>query len=1648
MRWLNETINNHLLKTLSFLLLVFWCVGSVYANKPKKDSIAIKKNGNEHNVVDKNLNLRSPLEINNLNDLDKLFKEKNFEFFNLDNEFNQAYFDRANIVDSVVHDYRIMAKNAFAETDDTKHYVDMLTPSDISQLPVGLSQKFGNTTVSIAISSAVFNPTYASLTAFGRIKIPQKVGSSKDSVIFFGISDLKLSYTGGIVGDAKMVLLGDVTIPINGGNAAITLKGGFNIQTGQAEEKTYITIDCKGFKKLAIQAEVKFPRSLFIPVDKTTGAELSGNVKGVFSTEVSDWNDILAEVKELPNFQIAGLKGIAFNLRNAVIDLSDYKNSNNVVFPTGYDEKYLLPSNHHLWRGLYVANLDVFLPTSFKDRTTNTRVSFGVQNLIIDNNGVSGLFSANNILPLSKGSAGGWKFSVEDIKIGIEANRLTKAGFGGKIALPVNKVNETDTSNRKKCLVYSALISANSDYICKVSTLDTLQFDLWQAKLTLLPNSYIQLTGNKDQFKPEAMLNGSLSMESNTVDGGTAPSSRKNAVADVKGIRFTGLHLATEAPRFSIQSFSYDDAIKVGNFPAFIDSISLKSLPQDQLGLAFNVKINLQNGEFKGKTRLNIISKFTEENSIQSWSFIKLRIDEIEIDAKIKDVLEIKGSASFMDDDPKYGDGFKGRLKALFTKGLNGVTVEVNAVFGNVSSYKYWYFDGTVDFGSNTIPAGPGINVKGFGGGAYYQMRKDGFAPAFGGNTGALYTPDSTAGLGIKAALMFNFGIKASKVGDASASFEVAFNKGGGISYIGLFGFAKIMGEIPGAGSIYEKVNTSFQKISKRIDSLNLNMDTAKLNNLKIFQPSVAAASVFPVDKKPSQQVGFSAFIGIQYDFSKSSLHATFDLYVDAAGGFIKGASSENRAGWAVFHADQSTWYLHMGRPDDKIGIRFGIGPFNIQTGAYFMIGDQIPAFPQPPAELISTLAAAGLTYENKISIGDLSKGRGLAFGASVAVNTGDLNFLIFYANFSAGLGFDIMVKDYGNTTCKGSSNRIGINGWYAFGQAYAYLNGELGVRIKILFIRKNIPLIRGGAAALLQARLPNPTWVGGYLGFHINILGGLIRGQFRFKFSFGNDCELNYDKDAAAEYDKFNVVSQITPDDKTTGVSVFSRPKISFNIQPGERLDVPSNDGNSTSYYKAELVYAKIVRSNGQEVSSQLYTYGSDYEIAPNRFLDGNESYKVQVKTVFKELRNNQWLDLVQDGKKVEELKEIEFSTGKGVDSIPYGNIASMYPYFNQRFFYKSESPNGFIKLKNEQNQLFRSFNQWNAVYMSLETNTIIATTNASYDSTTQTLSFGIANNLIGQKSYQIAILGNGLEDSTLSDPSKPIIKFQFTTSQYATLKNKVEALQIVQPIIGRVSSDVIDLQARVNNYEGFSYDELVGNRFTGNQPMILVNAELSDAYYNNQVKPLIYPLVTENQTDSIIGDSTKKFSISNRYVPYFGVPPVKAIPISNYYKAALTQSVFTEFLTTRLPFVYDLPRVYNQDFLDLRAQVINYFLNDNNDGSSNEPSVYTGYYGGFEQQDNGSSRIEGFTQDFNDGFANYPRSYYFYDPLVIQQRLEDRRSNNNPIPISSAFVSIMTSPFPFIPKGIYKVGFQYRLPDGIVTLGKGYFNYENPIE
>jgi len=1525
--------------------------------------------------------------------LEQLVKDGNFDV--KDNEgFSDEYFEDKNTGDETAEEYKSRAKAAVESIESSNSYVDYIDTSSITQLPVGLTKKVGNFSVTIAITYAKFTKTYAELTAYAKIVIPQSPNE-----IFFGVEGLKLSYNGGIIGSSRLVLLGDINIPINGNNAALVLKGGINLTNGSiSDQSTYVEIDCNGFKTLNISASVQFPRSILIPVD-ASGNEAEGNVTAnINQLTITNWNDILTSITFPSRFEVAGLKGIDFELSDAVVDLSDSRNSTDINYPPGYQDKYMQKDNLSLWHGVYAKNISVYLPKSFKDRQDPTRqLSFGVNNLIIDNNGLSGTFYAENILPITKGTASGWKFSVDSFRLAIEANTILRAGFGGRVGIPVASTSsDNDTSNKRKFLAYSAVITSSSDYVCRVTTLDTLDFDLWKATVVLLPNSYIQLSGDANSFKPEAMLNGSISIVSQSTDDHQRQPGA-NTFAKLPGIQFQGLHITTDAPYISAQYFGYNGEIKIGNFPVTISEIALQKDPQDdtKLGVHFKMAITLQDNDFTGSSGLTVYGKLDQGEGIQSWKYSNIKIDDIYVNAVIKNSFKLEGYAKFMDDDPVYGDGFAGGITLTITsfKKPSGITVGTHVMFGK-KDFRYWYVDGMVEF-SPAIGGVP-IAINGFGGGAYYRMTRTSQSLAnadqgFTTNpTKINYQPDSASGLGLKAMVLFSVGSKS--IAHGQASLEIAFNKGGGLKYIGLFGYAKILSDLKIVNGVQDYLVKQCQSVQKIFDTISA-PNLEKLENDKIFDPKSAAQKLTPPEQKPGEE-GLSAYLGIQYDFNASTLHANFDLYINTAGGMLRGVGDNNRAGWAVLHIAPDNWYLNIGTPSDPDGIKFGIGSFYIKTTAYFMAGDNIPAFPDPPSIVKSILAESGLQYNNAINRDDIGVGKGLAFGASVSINTGDIRFLIFYANFAAGLGFDVMLKDYGNATCNG--NQVGINGWYAQGQTYAYLQGELGVKIKLLFIHKKISIIKGSAAALLQAKLPNPTYVAGYLGFHISILGGLISGSFNFKLSFGNDCQLA-GPDVPDE-ESLTIIDKVTPDDATDNVSILSKPVLSLKIAQGQLLDVPKEDGTSGSnYYKAQVDQFKLYQGTTEiSTKASVDAEGKNISLTPLSVLTPRTAYKITAMVSFQQQVNGKWLPVMDNGQKVQEIKNIAFTTGNAPDTLDRALIDKMYPFFDQRNYYKDEfadAPDvntGKILLKQDYAPFFAKFNKWKIRVEDLSGNevaTVYATTSGS-----NLFSFRVPSNLQPQTAYRYLLLGEGPTDPS-SDVNKPALKVQFTTSKYGTLAEKITTLNTTQAVIGRVSSDVIDLEAEVGNYEGFELYELAGNSYTGNTPMIQAEADLSnDIYYLDTIKPLVYPDVSPNTPNSpaIIAHNsdgtTTSFYVNNST---YGVPPVKAITISWYYLNALTTNEYNDLLQRRFPFVYNLDTYYNVNFLDLRTQVVNKYL--------------------------------GNTYGINGGKGN----------VGIPPQLQD----------------LVSKGYPFMLKGPYKAKFKFTSLDG-TTGSTGIFTYQNMIE
>ncbi len=1461
-----------------------------------------------------------------------------------------AYANDTNPALSSYEEEKSKAIAVFAALEQSNNYSDELTMADLNNLPMGLSRTLSNIEYTLAVSGFVIHPDYTELSIYGKVVIPNvkeessseliikgMEKESSDLVLFFGGTGIRFSHEGNFIGEAKLMLLEDITIPINGDRAALILRGGYDRGTGRGYDLTYLTLDCKGFKELGITADIIFPETLIRRVnengDVLTGIDANGypaeKVTASFHTIVKDFNDILVSIT-LPRFEIVGLNGFIFDINQAVFDFSDYHNETGVVFPGNYAREYLASGKPELWRGVYIKNLSVTLPKQFAQRDSDKRLSFSAQDMLLDNNGITGLFTASNIISIDKGSAGGWRFSVDKFSLELEANQLTGAGFAGSIGLPVSE---------STALAYDAFISPNNEYYLKVSPEKAINFDIWSAKAEILPNSYVEFKVVDDKFYPEAMLNGSLTIAARSEKN--AADTTAKSMAQLKGIEFRKLHLRTQSPYFTVEYFGYSGEVKLMNFPLSISKIALTANDYEAK-LGFDAKLALGGDKFgiTAETRLEVVGSMAESKGLQNWKYKKVDVSRIAINASMAEVFTIKGGLTILDDDPTYGDGFAGDIELTMNKVLEGLTAKSRAIFGN-KSYRYWFVDGSVSFGTS-IPVFPPVNLTGFGGGAYYHMRPAGTGS--GTPTGSAYVPDNNWGFGLKAAVLMNIGKKG--VIDAEASFEIAFNTNGGINFIGFFGMAKLLAEIPGVKNAGDFVNSKFQQVANLeasfldINSTNYSSQLQTLQKLKIYDPDKAAADLFPKSENLGE-AGFAASMAIQYDFTKNSLHSTFEMYVNMLGGMLRGVNPGNSAGMAVLHIDPNEWYMHVGTPDRRLGIEFNLANLiKMKTGAYFMVGHKIPATPAPPQQVSNILGIDASKLDYMRDLNALGDGRGFAFGSDFAVSTGDITFLILYANFAAGLGFDIMLKDYGDAQCKGRSGPIGMDGWYANGQAYAYLQGELGVKVNLLFIKKKIPIIKGAAATLMQAKLPNPAWFVGYLGVKFELLGGLVKGSIRLKLALGEECELVIPGGSPLGV---RVINDLSPQDKSDKVDVFAVPQAAFNMAIGKAFEMEDDSG--VKLYRLNLEELSVY-DNNTPLQGKI-TWNSNMDAASfysHEILPPDVSLRALVRVSFEEYQNGRWATVYTGGQKAIESMEATFSTGTAPDVIPMHNIEYCYPVVDQHHFYPKEATNAYIQLKRGQSYLFSS-DMTHKIHI-IDKNGNVQEVPFTYSSSNNRadysmpavstgssysfdmLSFAKGSTTSTSGTEQRTSIGDDENDITVrdaqasqvirSDTGRSLLAYNFTSSKYNTFSEKIQNIKRGQTSWERMASDVLQLYACVASGEPFDIAELAGTSYTGDKPLVEAYATLADDYFKSHINPTIYAPY-----------AAAKMKITNRDISILGVPPVKALPIQVAYLTEVESGIFNGAAKVTFPYSYNLPWLYRKDFYDLQHQAVNSYIN-----------------------------------------------------------------------------------------------------------------------
>lgn len=1013
------------------------------------------------------------------------------------------------------------------------------------KLPLGIKKHFGqNNIVYLAFSKAVIKPTHAEITAFVKMEMyveDGQTGTKKKREIFFGADGIKLTNNGRIMGDARLVLLGDYTIPLFNGKMKLILKGGELSETDGGivnNDRTFAIIDCNGFREAAITADAIFDRKVMLPLDNATLEPKAGEVTAHMRIEggVTNLNDILGKMTFETPFAITGHERWGFEVDNMFFDISAQQNYTGIQMLDEYLQKFPEEEGAGAWKGFGLNAFKLYLPKEFRKDGTG-RVAIAVTKLLIDKEGISCNIGVEVVgdYGLDKGKTNdtdAWRMSVKSFFLTFERSKLVGGKFGGEISLPVSKASSADN------YVYMATIDFRGNYSLKVNPMEAIDFSIfnagdYQTKAYLAPQSYVELAVVNGVFRPKASLTGYFEIKSNKIkkEGGATGSEVKQKTD--QQVTFQELELTTEKPFIKLKYAGYNRRSEVANFPVTIDNFSVSitqqatGYPSIKLGGGMNLNLmgesKQQVGQsetpsgnsttrqdttssstaqgFSVKSTFKIKANMVATSGIHRWVFDEMTITPSGLNASIGKY-KFVGELELYDDQGR-GKGFKANVQlSKKEKGTYELMGACLAMFGNHKNAtsgdgtRYWIVEAFLNV--TVAQLGP-VELKGVGGGVYHHMYP---APL---STSDFLVQTSTFGNEIKYVLNEDVklgfkvvtGFKLPKVDALKGlvGFEITFNNNWGIKSVGLFGNATMAAQFKGleGGKLLNSIGTKFTSMANRVSSSSAGQILSKSKLIE------KANTEFNTNPNATAEEGqLSLKVSLLYQSELDELHGEGEVFINS--GVLKGIGTAGRAGWFVMHFDPKEWYVHAGSPTDRIGVSVNVGIARATATTYFMIGHRIPAMPPPPPQMLSLLGPNYSAAVNSRNDTEINKGKGIAFGAALSISTGDLRAAIFYARLDAGLGLDAMLS-------KGNHNCEGMDGWYARGQAYAYVSGEVGITIKVGFIKKNFSILSAGAGVLLQVGMPNPAWFRGTVAGRYSVLGGAVKGNFSIKMAIGEEC-------------------------------------------------------------------------------------------------------------------------------------------------------------------------------------------------------------------------------------------------------------------------------------------------------------------------------------------------------------------------------------------------------------------------------------------------------------------------------------------------------------------------------------------------------------
>jgi hypothetical protein len=894
-----------------------------------------------------------------------------------------------------------------ANVQETKAFTSLLHGKEI-KLPIGIKKTVGNNEVIIILDSIIFT----SINAYAELYAVVKDNKNDTSLVFRG-RNIQFTKEGGFTGDARLELLQRVGV-----------KFGPKINIDFLVDQThsnYLIFDCNGFKRLHIDTRVEFSRDILIPESTpgTADPNPQSKVSTGFVADVSNLDDFVVELSNMPSFQVPGMDGLSCKIDRISFDHSSLENPSSIVFPAGYTNPSLTSGGVAFWEGFYIQSLTITLPSQFKLKSSDKRINIQLKDALIDKVGFTGKAIVNNLLPINEGDMSGWQFSINFLELEFVNSTPVSAGFKGELIIPITKETERFS--------YSTLIQ-NKNYNFVVSNKDAISIPMFGAGNVLLdPNSSITVALKDSKFEPRANLNGTMDIKA-TINGSNGDNNTSNEGTNLSllSIAFQNLLITTSPPYVSFGrgggiSFGSEKLEqKMARLPISISNVGVRN-ESNEIGLSITLQVNLvgeaeSGGGFSGTATTVIWAEHIDSK----WRFKKVSLTSIQLNQIQIANLTISGGIAFFREDMTYGSGFSGNIDFRINLINTGnISAKAICIFGkkeqtNGGIYRYFAFDLLAQFPK--MPVFPGLlYLNALGGGASYRMAMQNTSPPnskFISNSGVTYVPDESKGLGLKA--LIGAQGESAKMYSGQLIFEIEFNRNFGLSMIAFSGYVEL---------------ACIGAVTKLSDFKNQVAGAVKLAGESTAEQKVStqasSGQIIGEMKKMGNGGALMAQWRMVFDFNNKTAAAVVNFYVDLAG-IINGNKGENLAGSIDILFSPREWHVCAGTPNSPLEMSYLSGLFNMS--AYFMMGQNLPSpLPMPSGR----------------SANFPSSTNGMGLGARIGIEARKNGTIYFRAALK--IGFDALISHEPNKTCGGKPK--GIKGWYGYGQVF--LSGSLRGGIK-----------------------------------------------------------------------------------------------------------------------------------------------------------------------------------------------------------------------------------------------------------------------------------------------------------------------------------------------------------------------------------------------------------------------------------------------------------------------------------------------------------------------------------------------------------------------------------------------------------------------